>query len=283
MAKTTNAELVLSKRSYNRLLADLRQLLEEGKARAEAALGRELVRTYHGLGQRIIAEELTERAGYGSGILRELGDELNLNLRVLQRAMLFARLYPEVPTEHMGLRWAHYRELVRVKDDDVRAWYEAQTATSEWTVRQLVDAIHHDAHAQACLVAPGATGKSKALPRPQEATYVYKATVERVIDGDTLLLVIDLGFHVLKRQRVRLARLDTPPLGEKAGRDARDFVRDTLAKVPFVVVKTNKVDLYGRYVGHIFYAPGVENEQRVFSKGRHLNAELVRKGFAQPM
>ena len=48
-----------------------------------------------------------------------------------------------------------------------------------------------------------------------------------------------------------------------------------------MVVKTNKVDLYGRYVGHLFYAPGVDDEQLVFAKGRYLNQELVAKGLAE--
>ena len=42
-------------------------------------------------------------------------------------------------------------------------------------------------------------------------TFVYNATLDRIIDGDTFDCVIDLGFDVrLHKQRVRLAGIDTP-------------------------------------------------------------------------
>ena len=41
--------------------------------------------------------------------------------------------------------------------------------------------------------------------------FVYHADLERVIDGDTIDVTIDLGFNVkLHKQRVRLAGIDTP-------------------------------------------------------------------------
>ena len=59
--------------------------------------------------------------------------------------------------------------------------------------------------------------------------FVYHATLERVIDGDTIDVTLDLGFDVrLHKQRVRLAGIDTPEsrtrnLEEKAlGLKAKD-------------------------------------------------------------
>ena len=41
--------------------------------------------------------------------------------------------------------------------------------------------------------------------------YIYKATIERVVDGDTIDVTLDLGFDVrLHKQRCRLAGIDTP-------------------------------------------------------------------------
>ena len=117
--------------------------------------------------------------------------------------------------------------------------------------------------------------KVKKLTRPQEATYVYKAEVARVIDGDTLLLRIDLGFTVWKEQRIRLAGIDCPSIDEPKGREAFEYVREQMTKVDFVMVKTNKIDIYGRYVGHIFYSFKTENKDKIFSEGRYLNQELV--------
>ena len=42
--------------------------------------------------------------------------------------------------------------------------------------------------------------------------YEYKAIVERVVDGDTIDVIIDLGFKTWKKVRVRMEGINTPPL-----------------------------------------------------------------------
>jgi len=107
------------------------------------------------------------------------------------------------------------------------------------------------------------------------------AVVERIVDGDTLLLRIDLGFLVWKSQRVRLARIDAPALDDPKGYAAFEYVRDQLAKVAFVLIKTHQIDIYGRYVGHVFYAYGEADKAKVFAQGRYLNQELLDRGLAK--
>ena len=47
------------------------------------------------------------------------------------------------------------------------------------------------------------------------------------------------------------------------------------------MVKTNKIDIYGRYVGHVFYSLADDPDKaEVFRSGRYLNQELVEKGLA---
>ena len=58
-------------------------------------------------------------------------------------------------------------------------------------------------------------------------------------------------------------------------------MREALARAEFVMLQTVKVDLHGRYVAHVFYAPGAEDKAEVLAKGRYLNQELVTKGLAQ--
>ena len=45
-----------------------------------------------------------------------------------------------------------------------------------------------------------------------EPNYRYMAKLGRVVDGDTMDVVIDLGFYVELRERVRLAGMDTPEI-----------------------------------------------------------------------
>jgi len=72
-----------------------------------------------------------------------------------------------------------------------------------------------------------------------EPTYVYKASVVRVVDGDTLDLFVDLGFRTWQKIRVRLYGVDTPETyGVKkesaeyeAGMAAKKFVEQWLGLV----------------------------------------------------
>ena len=82
--------------------------------------------------------------------------------------------------------------------------------------------------------------------------YIYKATVMRIIDGDTVDLDIDLGFHVSIKQRVRLAGIDTP---EKTNsiQETRERafkatlrLRELIPENSTVSIQTFKADKYGR-------------------------------------
>jgi len=46
------------------------------------------------------------------------------------------------------------------------------------------------------------------------------------------------------------------------------------------MIKTDKIDLYGRYVAHVFYLPDEIDRLSVFLQGRYLNQELVDQGLA---
>ena len=56
--------------------------------------------------------------------------------------------------------------------------------------------------------------------------YEYACTVDRVVDGDTVDVILDLGFDILYRTRVRLYGIDTP---ESRTRDLDEIARGKLA------------------------------------------------------
>jgi micrococcal nuclease len=85
--------------------------------------------------------------------------------------------------------------------------------------------------------------------------YEYRATVENVVDGDTIDVSIDLGFKTNTRQRMRLARIDTPERGQPGYASARDFVRDaTAGKV--VTIRTETVSKWGYYLANVTLPDG---------------------------
>jgi len=111
--------------------------------------------------------------------------------------------------------------------------------------------------------------------------YKYKATVSHIVDGDTIDIIIDLGFKITTNQRIRLKEINTPETYNvkktseeyKKGMLAKEFVQQRLlANNNEIIVETDKeTGKYGRYIGVIWLA---DNETS-------LNDELVNKGFAK--
>lgn len=110
--------------------------------------------------------------------------------------------------------------------------------------------------------------------------WIYRAECVRVVDGDTVDLILDLGFDVKVKQRIRLANIDTDELrgGTEAtkerARAAKKFVEDKLMGNDQLWVETfqDARGSFGRYLGLIFYK-GELNETQC------LNDQLVLNGF----
>lgn len=89
----------------------------------------------------------------------------------------------------------------------------------------------------------------------------YVRKVDNVVDGDTIDVLIDLGFDILFQSRVRLAGIDTPEsrtkdLKEKAlGLESKEYLKKHLKDAKSVVIKTEKMDSsekYGRILGWVY-------------------------------
>jgi micrococcal nuclease len=107
----------------------------------------------------------------------------------------------------------------------------------------------------------------------------YVRKVENVVDGDTIDVLIDLGFDILFASRVRLAGIDTPEsrtkdLKEKAlGLESKEYLKKALKDAKSVVIKTEKMDSsekYGRILGWIYI-----NDDTV-----SLNDMMINDGYA---
>ena len=83
--------------------------------------------------------------------------------------------------------------------------------------------------------------------------YEYKCEVTRVVDGDTIDCVLDLGFSILHKCRVRLYGIDTPEsrtrdLDEKArGKLASKFLEDSINNGKQVILRSELKDSKGKY------------------------------------
>ena len=96
--------------------------------------------------------------------------------------------------------------------------------------------------------------------------YEYKAKVDRVVDGDTVDFIVDLGFNVQMKIRGRLAGVDTPERGHEqwafAGEECTRLlesvaeikhIRGAAGSAPewWVTIKTKKTGKYGRWIVEI--------------------------------
>lgn len=111
--------------------------------------------------------------------------------------------------------------------------------------------------------------------------YTYKAFIERVVDGDTLIVKIDLGFGIRIRQRLRLRGINTPELRTVNGDRAQAFVQDQVKSLPFVVVKTYGSDKYDRYLADVFVLPAAIDPLEVAAKGALLNQQILDEGLGE--
>jgi hypothetical protein len=129
---------------------------------------------------------------------------------------------------------------------------------------------------------PVAPKELAALNLTETPSYTYPATVERVIDGDTLLVLIEAGFGIVVRSRLRLRGVDCPELGTPAGERAKSFVERLLPAGGAIAVKSHKsrVDLHGRFVVDVFHGPGVTAGERVPDSAGYLNQQLLDEALA---
>jgi micrococcal nuclease len=103
--------------------------------------------------------------------------------------------------------------------------------------------------------------------------------VKNVVDGDTIDVIIDLGFDILFASRVRLAGIDTPESRTKdkaekvLGLESKEYLKKYLKDARSVVIKTEKMnstEKFGRILGWIYINGDTES----------LNDKMINDGYA---
>ena len=124
------------------------------------------------------------------------------------------------------------------------------------------------------------------IPPSRKSCYNFRVTeIKKVLDGDTIDVIIDLGFDLAKTERVRIAGVDTPEkrtrnLEEKAlGIDATEWLKDKLESAidgdDDLVIRTELVGgvgKYGRLLGWLYIGDATVS----------LNEQMITEGYAWP-
>jgi len=269
--------------SYTKLVADLARLMEQGRQRAMEAVAEVRNQVYWEMGRRLGREAEIQEPETRSELVNNLAADLQTSRANLYRALRFYHTYPEGLPEKPPARllsWSAHQMLLPISDRHERDFYLKRAVDEGWSVRALRRAIAnnlYEAEASA-----GRSGRRHVLERPTSRVHNYAAEVQRVIDGDTLEVRIDLGFDTWRAEKIRLRGVDAPELRTPAGKRARKFVGKELAGVKRVVVRTYKTDVYARYVGDVFYSRSSDDKDEIFARGSFLNQELLDAGMARP-
>ena len=117
--------------------------------------------------------------------------------------------------------------------------------------------------------------------------YEYKAIVERVVDGDTIDVIIDLGFKTWKKVRVRMEGINTP---ESRTRDLEEKKRGLAAKDRLVEIlkynnnectlKVSGVGKFGRAIASVYVdtlSPASDQSSMTIV---NVNKQLIEEGHA---
>lgn len=114
------------------------------------------------------------------------------------------------------------------------------------------------------------------LRRAEGATkaelFTYAAMLRRVVDGDTLVVALEVSPGVFLEQKLRLRGLDCPELISPEGRAAKRFVDALVGKTTAILIHTTKPDKYDRYLADVFL---VTDTGEIF-----LNHTLLENGHA---
>lgn len=123
--------------------------------------------------------------------------------------------------------------------------------------------------------------QNSAIKSPKKIN-IYQATLERVVDGDTIRVHLDLGFKITHQEILRLRGINAPENKTTEGKIAKKELQKILEKTPYLIIKTTATDIYGRYISDIFLAKNPNDDpQTVANQGQYLNQLLLSKGLAE--
>ena len=113
--------------------------------------------------------------------------------------------------------------------------------------------------------------------------YIYKAKLDRVVDGDTVDALIDVGFDIWFKKRIRFKGVDTwesrtrnleeKALGLKAKARTKELLEEVSSKSGYFRIKSYGLGKYGRVIADVF----IEDKN---GKQWNINQTLISEGHA---
>jgi predicted nuclease of restriction endonuclease-like (RecB) superfamily len=127
------------------LIPEIKKIIANAQEQAIRSVDHARTLMYWHIGKRVFEEEQQgkNRADYGKYLVKYVSEQLQpeygsgFSVRQLERSRQFYRTFPIASTLWTQLNWSQYKLLLRLENEDKRAFYIAETIKNNWTVRQL--------------------------------------------------------------------------------------------------------------------------------------------------
>jgi endonuclease YncB( thermonuclease family) len=129
-------------------------------------------------------------------------------------------------------------------------------------------------------VTKGGKYSFKKIKADENKLHVYKAYVESIVDGNSIIVNIDFGFDIFSTHKLRLNGMSAGNLNTDNGLKAKNFIKSKLSGLEFIVIKTYSTDKFDKYIADIFYSRVYSDMESVIISGNFLNQELLDSGLA---
>ncbi len=127
------------------IVGDIKSIITDAQQKVVRSIDFERLMMYWNIGKRIFEEEQQgkDRADYGSKLIQYISAQLEpeygsgFGKRHLEQMRQFYRTFPIANALRSQLNWTQYRTLIRIENEDKRAYYIAEATKNNWNSRQL--------------------------------------------------------------------------------------------------------------------------------------------------
>jgi len=213
------------------LVSDVKALIDNAKQKVIRTVENHRVIHYWEIGQRIFKEEQhgKDRAEYGNYLIKNLSKEIKpiygsgYSIRQLELMRQFYRTFPIANALRSQLNWFQYKLLIRLKDEDKREFYIAESIKNSWNGRELERQINSSLYERLLLSSNKedvlAVARDERLPQNpneiikdpmcleflglEQKSHYYERDLEQAIitNLQSFLLELGNGFSFVSRQQ----------------------------------------------------------------------------------
>ena len=254
----------------NSMALEISAMVNEAKSNLAKEINKSITYVYWNIGKIIVKHENEDnnRLEYGKEVLKELSKELTkllgkgYSLTNLTYMRWFYNVYPDYNMINESLSWSHYVELITIKDDAKRNFYEKECISSNWSVRELQRQLDTSLF-ERLLLSDGKNNKEKVLELSKKGQTVNKPS-------DIIKQPYVFEFLGIKEQKPLLEK----DLEYKLIRHIEDFLLE-LGKGFMFVGSQQRITLNNTdyYVDMVFYNKFLKSYVLIDLKMNKLKAE----------